>query len=141
MQRNGKNVTILLVDDDTVDVMAVRRAIDRSGIGGQIVTANDGLEALQKLKDGNSVPRPYLVLLDLNMPRMNGIEFLTAARRDPDINDAIVFVLTTSKAEEDKRKAYEHNIAGYIVKEGSAGGYINTADLLHNYSRIVELPS
>lgn len=140
MQPKNKDMTILLVDDDTIDVMAVRRAFRQAGMEGQIVTASDGVEALERLRDGVSVKPPYLVLLDLNMPRMNGIEFLSVARQDPKINKAVIFVLTTSKAEDDKNKAYGHNIAGYIVKEGSPEGYINTADLLHSYSRIVELP-
>jgi len=140
MKHKDREVTILVVDDDTIDVMAVRRAFKQSGMAGRIVTASDGIEALERLRDGVSVKPPYLVLLDLNMPRMNGIEFLSAARQDPKINKAVIFVLTTSKAEDDKNKAYGHNVAGYIVKEGSPEGYINTADLLHSYSRVVELP-
>lgn len=134
------NVTILVVDDDKVDIMAVRRAFRLSGLDNAMVFAADGLEALEKLRDGKSVPRPFLVLLDLNMPRMNGIEFLDAARNDPELSDCVVFVLTTSKDMLDKRKAYSRNVAGYIVKEDTRDGYINTAGLLESYARVVELP-
>ncbi|MDE1152446.1 MAG: response regulator [Micavibrio sp.] len=140
MQPNNKEVTILVIDDDKVDVMAVRRALRASGLEGRMVVAHDGLEALQLLRDGSTVQHPYLVLLDLNMPRMNGIEFLKEARHDPVLKTAVIFVLTTSRAEEDKRRAYEHNIAGYIVKEGSVDGYINAANLLERYSSVVALP-
>lgn len=134
------SVTILVVDDDRVDVMAVRRAFRRSGLDNAMVFAADGIEALEKLRDKKSVPRPFLVLLDLNMPRMNGIEFLDAARKDPDLCDSVVFVLTTSKDVMDKRRAYSRNIAGYIVKEDTRDGYLNTAELLESYARVVELP-
>lgn len=135
-----KDVTILVVDDDKVDVMAVRRAFRQSGIGNAMVFAFDGIEALEKLRDGKSVPRPFLVLLDLNMPRMNGIEFLNETRNDPDLRDSVVFVLTTSRDGTDKRRAYARNVAGYIVKEDTRDGYINTAGLLESYARVVELP-
>lgn len=138
--KTASNVTILVVDDDRVDVMAVRRAFRLSGLDNAMVFAADGIEALEKLRDGKSVPRPFLVLLDLNMPRMNGIEFLDAARKDPNLCDSVVFVLTTSKDMMDKRKAYSRNVAGYIVKEDTREGYINTAGLLESYARVVELP-
>ncbi len=140
LDKKDRKVTILVVDDDQVDVMAVRRALREGGIGDDLVVASDGIEGLQKLRDGVSVPKPYLVLLDINMPRMNGLEFLEEARKDPATRDAVVFVLTTSKTDEDKERAYEHNIAGYIVKAGSAAEYINTASLIEHYSRIVDLP-
>jgi len=140
MQPKNKDVTILVIDDDRVDVMAVKRALRHSGLEGRMLVAHDGMEALTMLRDGSTVQHPYLVLLDLNMPRMNGIEFLKEARHDPALKSAVIFVLTTSRAEEDMKKAYEHNIAGYIVKEGSADGYINAANLLERYSSVVALP-
>jgi len=136
----SKDVTILMIDDDEVDVMGVQRAFRHAKLENQIVVANDGFDALDKLRDGKSVPRPYLVLLDLNMPRMNGIEFLKEMRRDPKINESIVFVLTTSNDDQDKHKAYRQHIAGYIVKHRTADGFINAAGLLEQYAKIVEFP-
>lgn len=133
-------VSVLLVDDDAVDVMGVQRAFRQSELQNTIVVASNGLEALEKLRDGKSISRPYMVLLDLNMPKMNGIEFLEEARSDPDLKSSIIFVLTTSKDSEDKEKAYKHNIAGYIVKDRTTGGFINAAGLLSQYSRVVEFP-
>jgi len=138
--QNSKPVTILLVDDDHVDVMGVKRSFNQFNFKNPIVVALDGCDALEKLRDGKTVSRPYLVLLDLNMPRMNGIEFLTAARKDPELSDSVVFVLTTSNAGEDKEKAYAHNVAGYIVKEGGRERFINVVGLLEQYSKVVELP-
>ncbi|HYD18419.1 MAG TPA: response regulator [Patescibacteria group bacterium] len=133
------NVTVLIVDDDEVDVMGVRRAFVKSGLDNPLVVVENGQAALDKLRE-DEVAKPYLVLLDLNMPRMGGIEFLCEARKDARLHKAIVFVFTTSKAEEDKCRAYQHNVAGYIVKDRSAGGFINAVELLHKYARNVEFP-
>src|SRR4051812_8809100 len=124
---DSNRVTILLVDDDEVDIMGVKRAFRSSNLENNIVIAANGLEALEKLRDGQSVPHPYLILLDLNMPRMNGIEFLEETRGDPGLSSAVIFVLTTSGAAEDKRQAYARNIAGYIVKDGREEGMVDIA--------------
>jgi CheY-like chemotaxis protein len=134
-----KAITVLLVDDDDVDVMGVERAFRRAKIKNPMVVAKDGIDALEKLR-GKQVVRPYLILLDLNMPRMNGLEFLDAIRKDPDLKDSVVFVLTTSKAEQDKWEAYQRNIAGYIVKENVGEEFLDAVSLLDIYWRIVELP-
>lgn len=134
------NIRVLLVEDDEIDVMGVKRAFDRSHFKSDIIVAADGMKALEILRDGNSIMRPYLVLLDLNMPRMGGIEFLDEIRKDDTLKDSVVFVLTTSKASEDMAKAYSRNIAGYIVKSRREGGFIDVAALLDQYSRICELP-
>ncbi len=134
-----KEITVLLVDDDEVDVMGVERAFKRAKIKNPIVTAKDGLDALEKMR-AQKVKRPYLILLDLNMPRMNGLEFLDAIRKDSDFKDSVVFVLTTSKAEQDKWEAYQRNIAGYIVKENVGEEFLDAVSLLNMYWRIVELP-
>lgn len=116
---NESSVSVLLVEDDEVDVMAVRRAFRNLRIANAIHVAHDGIEALAMLRGEagrTAVPHPYLILLDLNMPRMNGLEFLEALREDPIHRSAIVFVLTTSAAEQDRWEAYRRYIAGYIVK-------------------------
>lgn len=134
-----KTVNVLLVDDDEVDIMGVKREFKKSDFSNPVVVANNGLEALEKLRDG-SVAHPCMVLLDLNMPKMNGLEFLSEVRQDPTLKEMIVFVLTTSKAENDIKKAYAHNIAGYIVKDRTDEGFINTASLLDQYTKLVEFP-
>ncbi len=97
-----KEVTILLVEDDDVDVMGIERALRKLKILNHIVRAKDGLEALELLRDPDAVRRPYIILLDINMPRMNGLEMLAELRDDPRLTSAVVFVLTTSKSDEDK---------------------------------------
>jgi CheY-like chemotaxis protein len=135
-----EEITVLLVDDDDVDVMGVKRAFAKARIRNTIVVARDGLEALEYLRSG-AVKKPYLILLDLNMPRMSGLEFLETIRGDSKLKDAIVFVLTTSKSEQDKWAAYQRNIAGYIVKENVGTEFLDAISLLDMYWKIIEFPS
>lgn len=112
-------VTLLLVDDDDVDIMSVRRALDARNLGNPLVVAHDGIEALEYLRGENGrdqVLPPFVILLDLNMPRMDGIEFLGELRADPALSNSIVYVLTTSAAQKDKLQAYAHNVDGFITK-------------------------
>lgn len=134
-----KHVTILLVEDDDVDAKSVKRAFQKLKIINPIVRAKDGAIALELLKEG-TVSKPYIMLLDLNMPRMGGLELLTELRKDEDLKNSIVFVLTTSKDDEDKLAAYDQNIAGYIVKEKLQHGFDELVKLLDHYWRLVELP-
>ena len=136
-------VNLLLVDDDEVDVQGLKRAFTKSRIGNPITVARDGVEALEFLRGENGRPKlakPHLILLDLNMPRMNGIEFLKTIRADEDLKSAIVFMITTSKAEEDKARAYGQNVAGYIVKQDPANTFMQAVSLLEHYWKIVEFP-
>jgi len=140
---SDRTVKILLVDDNMVDQEAVRRAFVRHRIANPLHVAQDGVEALRILRgeaEHAGLLRPYIVLLDLNMPRMGGIEFLDHVRDDPKLRDIVVFVLTTSKSDEDKLASYDHNIAGYIVKDDVGPGFQRRVDLLQYYWRIVELP-
>lgn len=136
-------VNLLLVEDDEVDVQGLKRAFAKSRIGNPIVVARDGIEALEHLRGENGrakLPKPHLIMLDLNMPRMNGIEFLEAIRADEDLKCSVVFMITTSKAEEDKARAYGHNVAGYIVKQDPANTFLEAVNLLEHYWNIVEFP-
>ncbi|QYJ79249.1 response regulator [Shewanella acanthi] len=139
-QDQYNQVTILLVDDDDVDYMAVKRAMQQLKLLNPVVRAKDGLEALSILSDPNAIKGPYLILLDLNMPRMNGFEFLERIRSDPVLSSCVVFMLTTSKADEDRMKAYSHHVAGYMVKTEMKDGFNNILNMLEGYWRIVELP-
>ncbi len=134
-----KDVTLLLVDDDDVDVMGVERALKKLKIGNPIVRARDGVEGLSKVRECTLARRPFLVLLDLNLPRLNGLEVLAEIRKDPALSSTVVFVLTTSKAEEDKAMAYQNNIAGYIIKSQVGDGVMRAMEMLHGYWRVVEL--
>jgi CheY-like chemotaxis protein len=138
-----KVVHVLLIDDDDVDVMAVKRAFRKAKIANPLHVARDGIEGLALLRgDGDTppIPRPYIVILDLNMPRMDGLEFLTELRKDPIHHSAVVFVLTTSKADEDRAASYDKNVAGYIVKSDVGEGFLNVTQLLDSYWRVVLLP-
>ncbi|WP_321531060.1 response regulator [uncultured Desulfuromonas sp.] len=136
-----EEVTIFLVDDDDVDVMGVQRALRKLKILNPVVRAHDGLEALELLRNPSTVKRPYIILLDLNMPRMNGFEMLTELRQDKALASSVVFVLTTSKADEDKVEAYQHNVAGYIVKNKVGEDFMGLIEMLDRYWRVVELPA
>ena len=139
----GPTVNLLLVEDDQVDVQGLKRAFAKSRIANPISTARDGIEALEILRGQNGhekLAKPHLILLDLNMPRMNGIEFLEEIRKDEDLKGTVVFMITTSKADEDKARAYGHNVAGYIVKQDPANTFMEAVSLLEHYWKVIELP-
>ena len=133
-------VSILLVEDDDVDAMGVERALKKLKILNPLFRARNGIEALELLRSEDAIPRPYLILLDLNMPTMNGLEFLSEIRSDEELGDSVVFVLTTSKADEDKTAAYRKHVAGYILKKQVGDGFIEMIKMLDHYWRVVELP-
>ena len=144
MQTKHQDVTILLVEDDEVDVRAIRRGLEKQKISNPLIPATDGIEALQLLRGEGGrtkVPRPYLILLDLNMPRMNGIQFLQELRKDSRLTDSIVFVLTTSAAEEDQVAAYKEHIAGYLVKADAGENFLKAIQLLDKFVITVQFPS
>ena len=140
---NTKTVQVLLVDDNDVAREAVRRAFVSHRIPNPLHEAVDGVEALSILRGTarrDKLERPFLILLDLQMPRMTGIELLRELRADPDLHDTVVFVLTTSRNEQDKVAAYDAHVAGYIAKEDTGPGFIGLVSLLDSYWRIVDLP-
>lgn len=140
METNGyKTASILLVDDDDIDAMAIERALRKMKVANPLFRARDGVEGLRLLRE-KAVNQPYIILLDLNMPRMGGIEMLQELRKDPLISDSVVFVLTTSKDDEDMLAAYRQHIAGYIVKKSLDSGFDELIKLLDHYWRLVELP-
>jgi CheY-like chemotaxis protein len=135
-----KQLHILLVEDDQVDVMNVKRAFVKNRIVNPLFVAGDGLEGLQMLRDGTVPDERRLVLLDLNMPRMNGIEFLRELRRDADLQHTPVVVLTTSNDERDKIEAYNLNVAGYLLKPVTFINFVEVMAALNKYWSLVELP-
>jgi CheY-like chemotaxis protein len=133
-------LNILLVEDDEVDVMNVRRAFEKNHIMNPLFVAGNGVEALQMLREGD-VPRSRrIVLLDLNMPRMNGIEFLRVIRADPELSPTTVVVLTTSNNDRDKIEAYDLNVAGYLVKPVTFAEFSELMVTLNKYWTLVEMP-
>lgn len=135
----NKQVSILLIEDDDVDAMSIKRAFKKLRLGNPIIRACDGLEGLQLLRSG-AVPSPYIILLDLQMPRLNGFEFLEEIRQDPNLDKSIVFVLTTSKSDEDVTASYKQSIAGYFVKEDVGRDFLDIAKMLQGYWKIVLFP-
>ncbi|KYF58214.1 response regulator [Sorangium sp. So ce315] len=137
---DGKILNIILVEDDTVDVMNVRRAFERGKITNPLWVAGDGVEGLDLLR-GTQVPRDRrLVLLDLNMPRMNGIEFLRELRADASLRATPVVVLTTSNDDRDKVDAYDLNVAGYLLKPVTFLSFVELMTALNRYWTLVEMP-
>jgi CheY-like chemotaxis protein len=133
-------LNILLVEDDEVDVMNVRRAFKKNNIGNPLWVAGNGVDALALLR-GTEIPRDRrLVLLDLNMPRMNGIEFLRELRADPELGLTPVVVLTTSDDERDRVDAYNLNVAGYILKPVTFVSFVEAMATLNKYWTLVEMP-
>ena len=133
-------LNILLVEDDEVDVMNVRRAFERNNVSNPLFVAGNGLEGLEVLR-GKEMPKERrLVLLDLNMPKMNGIEFLQALRADPELAATPVVVLTTSNDDQDKIDAYNLNVAGYLLKPVTFSNFCERMTTLNKYWTLVEMP-
>ena len=130
---------VLLVEDDQVDQMNVRRAFEKSELDVELEVAADGEEGLQYLREQSSVAGT-LVLLDLNMPRMDGIRMLEEIRSDDDLHRLPVVVLTTSDAERDRVEAYDLNVAGYILKPVTASSFKDIVERLADYWEINRLP-
>ena len=138
---SGELLNILLVEDDAVDEMNVKRAFEKNHITNPLFVAHDGVEALAQLRGGEIPKGRRIVLLDLNLPRMNGIEFLREVRNDPHLRSIPVVVLTTSNDDVDKIEAYKLNAAGYLVKPVTFANFCEAMVTLNKYWMLVELPS
>jgi CheY-like chemotaxis protein len=135
-----RTLHLILVEDDDIDVMNVRRALERAHVTNPVFVAHNGIEGLELLRS-NKVPKDRrLVLLDLNMPRMNGIEFLRELRKDPALRGTPVVVLTTSDDDRDKVQAYDLNVAGYLLKPVTFINFVDVMAALNKYWALVELP-
>ena len=137
-------INILLVEDDMVDVMNVQRAFKKNNITNPLHVVHNGLEALNVLKGANGVekldPLPKIVLLDINMPKMNGIELLKEMRADNELKSISVFIMTTSNEDSDKFEAYSLNVAGYILKPINFEKFVSAVSTLNNFWKMIELP-
>lgn len=135
-----RKLNILLVDDDVLDVENVKRAFRKAGIAAPLWVASDGEEALGILRGSDYPAERRLVLLDVNLPKMNGIEVLRTIRRDPELKRVPVVVLTTSNDERDRHGAYDLNVAGYLLKPVTFKEFVDALSALHAYWMLVELP-
>ena len=137
-------VNIMLVDDDSVDVMNVQRAFKKNNITNPLSVAHNGVEALDALRGTNGAqkidPLPRIILLDINMPKMGGLEFLKNLRADPALKNISVFIMTTSSDDKDRIEAYNYNVAGYIVKPISFESFVSAVSILNNFWQLCEQP-
>lgn len=138
----NKEVNILLVEDDYLDIMNVERELKKIGITYPIHVARNGREALEMLR-GTGVekisPVPSVILLDINMPKMNGLEFLAELRTEPEFSHIPVFIMTTSNEETDRMAAQKLHVAGYIVKPMSFENFDNSHSSLDSFTLFLDL--
>lgn len=140
-----RTVNVLLVEDDEVDVMNVQRAFKRKQIDNPLFVASNGLDALSMLRGSDAQPPSVpdhrrLVLLDINMPKMNGLEFLQELRQNDSLSSTPVVVLTTSDADQDRLEAYRLNVAGYILKPVAFATFAEVMASLNQYWALCEIP-
>jgi len=140
----NKKTSLLLIDDDEVDVMTVKRAFQKNNITNTLYTATNGVEGLAMLrgKDGYQLlaAQRKIILLDLNMPKMGGIEFLRELRSDANLRSIPVIVLTTSNEDKDKVEAYNLNVAGYIIKPVTFSQFVEVMAAINQYWMLNEMP-
>ena len=136
-----KELNILIVEDDDVSAESITRGIRKVSPEVKLSYAENGKVAIDILKNDHpsiKLKSPYLVLLDLNMPVMSGFEFLDYVRDDPNLQDTTIFILTTSNDDKDRARAYDNNVAGYMVKSSVGPQFAKLAMLLSAYKSAVE---
>lgn len=137
-------VSILLVEDDQIDAKAFMRALEAERIGNPVRRATDGVQAWEILNGSNGespLARPHVIILDINMPRMSGIELLQKLRADDELCDSIVFVLTTSNDDQDRIKACNLNVAGYLLKSDMGNSFLQAMETIDKDWRVMTLPA
>ncbi len=133
------NKPILLVEDDQVDTMTVIRALKEIHVTNRLVHVENGEEAVSYLRDPGS-EKPCIILLDLNMPIMNGIEFLHVVKRDDQLKRIPVVVLTTSEEQQDKVNSFNMGVAGYMTKPVDYRQFVEVMRSIDAYWTISEMP-
>jgi CheY-like chemotaxis protein len=134
--------SILLVEDDQMDVMNVQRELRRQNINVPLIHARNGRDALKMLRGEGGEPkiaRPSLVMLDINMPRMNGLELLEVLRSDPEFVNLNVFIMTTSDLESDRLRAQQLAVSGYIIKPLSFESFGEGGTSVDGFSLFLDL--
>jgi CheY-like chemotaxis protein len=134
-----KRKPILLIEDDDLDAMTVERSLRDLGITNQLIRLNNGEQAIDYLRRGDSRP-PCLILLDLNMPKMNGIEFLKVVKADEILRMIPVVVLTTSHEQRDIVESFELGVAGYMVKSADYAEAAQIIRMIDKYWTLSETP-
>jgi len=130
---------ILLVEDDYVDVMTVKRALGEINLQNDLVVAENGEQALDYLEDPSN-ERPGIILLDLNMPRMNGIEFLQIVKQHEQHKIIPVIVLTTSSQERDRVESFKMSVAGYMTKPVIYTEFVDVVRIIDKYWTCSDMP-
>jgi CheY-like chemotaxis protein len=130
---------VLLVEDDSIDAMTVKRAFKELKVTNQLAVTTNGEEALDYLSDPGK-NRPCVILLDLNMPKMNGTEFLKIAKADETLKKIPVVVLTTSSEERDIVESFKLSVAGYIIKPVDYKKFVEAIRTIDLYWTLSELP-
>lgn len=130
---------VLLVEDDSVDIMTVKRCFKRLKIPNELLVAQNGEEALELLRE-SSEKKPCIILLDINMPKMNGLEFLEKFKQIQPLQRTPVVMLTSSKEESDIDHCFAQGVAGYILKPIEYEEFVETIELLNAYWSRSELP-
>jgi len=129
---------IMLVEDDQVDAMTIRRALKEINVMNPIIHCRNGEEALERLEADSDLP--CIILLDLNMPRMNGIEFLKVVKARDDLKMIPIVVLTTSREERDRVESFAYSVAGYMIKPVDYLQFVDTMRTIDLYWTLSELP-
>jgi CheY-like chemotaxis protein len=133
------NKPLMVVEDDQVDVMTIRRALKEIAVVNQIIQLENGEEALTYLRDPKK-EKPCLILLDLNMPIMNGVEFLQAVKGDDHLKRLPVVVLTTSEEQQDKVNSFNLGVAGYMAKPVDYRQFVEVMRSIDRYWTLSEMP-
>ena len=131
--------SLLLVEDDEIQQLNVRRALEKLGIDCPLHIASDGAEALELLRSGQ-LPTRRVVLLDVHMPRMDGLQFLRELRGDPLLKTTVVVMLSTSIEAVDKREAQSLNVSGYLLKSMHFPKFVGQLQVFTQYWRMMEIP-
>ena len=135
----NSNRTILLIEDDMVDIMTVKRAIRELRIQNPLHVARNGEEGIKYLIT-HKERLPFIILLDINMPRMNGIEFLKIVKQNRLLRTIPIIILTTSKEEQDRYDSFDLGISGYMVKPVDYPQFVNLIQTINAYWSLSELP-
>ncbi len=137
-------IRVLLVEDDDADADGVRRALENAKVETVVERVSDGIEALEFLRDEQFGAQPdeaLILLVDINMPRLDGHGLVREIRKDPRLHRLVIFILTTSKSRDDIEQAYAGHVSGYIAKEKAGEDFIKLTSMLESFWRLVELPS
>lgn len=139
MTIQSDKVTLFIVEDDEIDFMTIERTMKRMQSNNPVIRAVDGQAALDQLH-AKQIHRPFVMLLDLKIPKISGLELLKLLRKMPDFKDTVVFILSSSSDEKDIKASYQQNVAGYFVKSDIDNEFTDILTLLHGYWRTAHIP-